>query len=80
MKTVRVRYFATLREQAGRDRETVSTGAASLGDLYAELAARHGFGLGPSNIKASLNLEWVPLGHALSEGDEVVFMPPVAGG
>ena len=36
MKTVRVQYFAALREQAGCREETVATTAATLTGLYQE--------------------------------------------
>jgi molybdopterin converting factor subunit 1 len=80
MKKVHVRYFAVLREQVGHDQETVETAASDLGELYGELSARYGFRLGKSDVKASVNLGWAPLEHPVEEGDEVVFIPPVAGG
>ena len=41
----RVQYFALLREQAKCSEESLSSGAATPQDLYAELTARHGFTL-----------------------------------
>ena len=41
MKTVRVRYYAMLREQAGGDEETIAIPAA----LFEELRRKHGFTL-----------------------------------
>ena len=80
MKTVTVRYFAALREAAGTPEEHVETYASSLGDLYGELRDRHGFKLEAGQIKASRNLDWTPLDAPVSDGDSVVFIPPVAGG
>jgi hypothetical protein len=45
MPTLRLHYYALLREQAGRSSESVDTTAATPAALYAELAARHGFRL-----------------------------------
>jgi molybdopterin-guanine dinucleotide biosynthesis protein A len=44
-RTLRVQYFALLRDQAGRAEESLSTTATTASELYAELAARHGFTL-----------------------------------
>ena len=47
-------------------------------DLYAELRPR--LGLDPSMVRAAVNGEFADDGHPLADGDEVVFVPPVAGG
>ena len=44
MATVRLLYFASLREAAGRDVEVVDSAAPDLAALYAEAAARHALG------------------------------------
>lgn len=78
MPTVTVRYFALFRERAGRESERLATPAATVGDLYAELAPR--LGLDPELVRAAVNGEFVEPPHALAEDDEVIFLPPVAGG
>ena len=80
MKTVHVQYFALLREQRGLSKETLSTHADDAAALYAELAARHGFTLPVARLRAALNGEFAPWPAPLKDGDEVVFIPPVAGG
>lgn len=80
MKTVIVRYFAVLREQAGCSEEQVRTAAASPGELFAELRARRGFSLGPEVLKVAVNDDFASWDAALQHGDHVVFIPPVAGG
>jgi molybdopterin converting factor small subunit len=80
MKRIRVQYYAVFREQRGLGEETVGTAATTAAELYAELAERHGFSLPPGLVRASINLEFKPLESAISEGDAVVFIPPVAGG
>ena len=80
MKRVRLRYYALLRERAGRQAETVETTAATPADLYRELAARHGFGLTQGQLQVAVNGAFAGWHQALLEDDEVVFIPPVAGG
>jgi molybdopterin converting factor subunit 1 len=77
---VQVEYFALFREQAGCAGETVETAAANPGQLYAELAERHGLTLEPGRLKVAVNDRFVGWDAALADGDRVVFIPPVAGG
>jgi molybdopterin converting factor subunit 1 len=80
MALIHLRYYALLREQAGRQTETVDTAARTPEALYAELAARHGFRLAQSQVKVAVNASFTDWSTTLAEGDEVVFIPPVAGG
>lgn len=79
-KTLRVQYYAILREQAGRSDETMDTTAATPADLYAELKQRHAFQLSAAQLKVALNSEFSDWQAPLEHGDTVVFIPPVAGG
>lgn len=79
-RAVRVLYFAVLREQAGLAAEEVITAADTPATLYAELAVRHGFTLAADRVRAAVNDQYVPATHPLHGGDEVLFIPPVAGG
>jgi molybdopterin converting factor subunit 1 len=79
-KTVRVRYFAILREQRGLDEETVSTGAATAAELYDELRLRHRFTLAADRLRVAINDEFQPWASLVGDGDKLVFIPPVAGG
>ena len=80
MARVRLRYYAVLREQAGCGEEAVETAAVDIAGLYDELARRHGFSLGRDRLKVAVNAEFTGWSQPLAEGDEVVFIPPVAGG
>jgi molybdopterin converting factor subunit 1 len=75
-----VRYYAILREQAGRSEEGIDTGAATPADLFAELRTKYSFTLGPAQLKVAINAEFRDWQTALKDGDSVVFIPPVAGG
>jgi molybdopterin converting factor subunit 1 len=80
MKTLRIQYFAILREQRGLAEEKLDTKANTAADLYAELRVRHGFGLEAKSLRAAVNDDFVPWTAALRDGDRVAFIPPVAGG
>ena len=80
MATVRLQYYALLREQAGRSSEQVELAGGDAAALYDALAARHGFTLPREQLKVAVNGEFSDWSHRLADGDEVVFIPPVAGG
>lgn len=80
MKTVRVQYFAILREQRGASEEECRTSAATPAELYEELRKRHGFSLPGERVRAAINDEIAEAAAALRDGDRIGFLPPVAGG
>ena len=77
---LKIQYYALMREQAGRSEETLETSATTPADLYAELAARHGFTLSREQLKVAVNSEFSDWSRKLAANDAVVFIPPVAGG
>ncbi len=79
-KHVKVQYYALLREQAGRSEEALVTGARTPRELYEELRKRHPFSLAPEMLRVAVNAEFGEWSQPLSDGDSVVFIPPVAGG
>ena len=79
MKTIRIEYFAALREHTGIDREDVNTAARNVDELYAELHSRHDFPA-VGRLKVAVNDEFSDWQTDLADGDSVVFIPPVAGG
>jgi molybdopterin converting factor subunit 1 len=80
--TVHLLYFASFREAIGRDAEArqVPEGLR-VADLWETLRLEvphfRGF---VSMPPAAVNREYAGPGAVLSEGDEVAFLPPVAGG
>lgn len=80
VKTVRVDYFALLKEQRGLSSERVRTECATLLELYEELQKRHGFSLKSTSVAVALNDEFADWNKTLTESDKIVFIPPVAGG
>jgi molybdopterin-guanine dinucleotide biosynthesis protein A len=79
-KRIKVQYYAILREQAGRSDESVVTGANTPRDLYNELKLRYPFSLAPEMLRVAVNAEFGEWSQRLTDGDSVVFIPPVAGG
>ena len=79
-KSVNVLYFAKLRESRGLDEERVETLACTPAGLYEELRFRHRLPLEIDSLRAALNGDFCAWDASLSEGDEIVFIPPVAGG
>lgn len=80
MPEITVRYYAVLRQQRGVSEETVATDAATPAALYAALQAAHGFTLSPATLKVAVNDEFADWSVPLADGDQVVFIAPVAGG
>lgn len=77
---VTICYYALLREQRGLAEETIESGAENPAKLLDELSAEHGFTLGQDQMRVVINDEFVDWTRPLSDGDTVVFIPPVAGG
>ena len=79
-KTIKVGYYAILREQRGCSEETLTTDAATPHDLYERIASNHGFSLRRDQLKVVVNDNFSSWETKLKDGDAVVFIPPVAGG
>lgn len=80
MKSIDVRYFALLREQAQRDQERLQVECKTYGELYQWLKERHGFTLSLEMIQVAVNDEFSSMNRELRDGERIVFIPPVAGG
>lgn len=48
--------------------------------LFEEMAEVHGLKLDPSLVRAAIGDEFVSMDRPLMDGDEIVFLPPMAGG
>lgn len=80
--TVRSLFFATYRDMAGSEELEVELPApATVEDLVRELrATRAGLASLPPAPVVAVNMTYAPLTTPLRDGDEVAFIPPVAGG
>jgi molybdopterin converting factor subunit 1 len=80
--TVRVRFFASLRERLRQSAvEWQLADGSTVGDLWRALCARYPdlTVVGPS-VSFAVNHEYVERDRKLSHGDEVALIPPVSGG
>ncbi|WP_198968604.1 molybdopterin converting factor subunit 1 [Xylophilus sp. ASV27] len=84
MKTLTVRYFASVREAVGTAQETLRTDAATAGALRDQLIARGGAwaeSLSRSRaVRVAVAQELCDEAAVLQDGAEVAFFPPVTGG
>ena len=82
--TLTVLYFAWLRERIGQPRERIETGAATVRELVAELAALdewHAAALSDlSAVRVAADQVLVDFDHKLEDVREVAFFPPMTGG
>ena len=79
---VKVLYFASFRERLGKDEEQRELPAgARLEELW-RIVSREAPALAAfrSMPPAAVNRGYAPVDTVLADGDEVVFLPPVAGG
>lgn len=82
---IRVKYFAILREAAGREEEAVDWQGddGTLGGFLGHLGERRpeiGAVLRERPVLAAVNEEYAEKERSLKEGDEVALFPPVSGG
>ncbi|MFM7653802.1 MAG: molybdopterin converting factor subunit 1 [Paracoccaceae bacterium] len=81
---IEVLYFAWLRERIGTNRERVTTEAATVADLVAELEARsdgHALAFADkTSLRVALNQELADFAAPLAGVREVAFFPPMTGG
>lgn len=79
--TISIRYFALLRDLAGKSDESLSIErGATASRVFLTLAEKYGFPLGLADIRVAVNDEFATTDHPLTDGDRLVFIPPVAGG
>jgi molybdopterin synthase sulfur carrier subunit len=84
MLTVRVRYFAALREALGTEERVQLPAASTLGELRDRLIGRGGeharlLARGRA-LRCALDQVMVDESASLRDGAEVAFFPPVTGG
>jgi molybdopterin synthase sulfur carrier subunit len=75
--SIKVRYFASLRERLGRGEDLVDAASAcSVADVWVRATSS----ALPANVLAAVNLEHADFDRPVRDGDEVAFFPPVTGG
>jgi molybdopterin synthase sulfur carrier subunit len=82
--TVKLRFFASLREKLGEGEALALPEGSSVASARAALLARggvHAEALASSRtVRAALNQKMCAESALLSDGDELAFFPPVTGG
>ncbi len=84
MKTIEIRYFASIREALGTGSESLQTSAPTVAALRDELIARGGpyadaLARGKA-VRTALNQVMSDESATLQDGAELAFFPPVTGG
>lgn len=78
---INVLYFASLADEANCQQETVTLQqSTSLTELYDQLCQKHRFSRPQSELRVAINDYFAKWTDAISDGDSVVFITPVAGG
>ena len=77
---VKVKYFALFREQAGVASESVDWAGGTAAELFQLVAGNHVALMPQAAALVAVNDEMSGWETPLSEGDEILFFPPVAGG
>jgi molybdopterin converting factor subunit 1 len=78
--TIKVRYFASLRDIAGKSEEMLDVSSCTAESVYTQLQAQYGFLLDSSELRAAINGSFAEMNTIVQSGDELVFIPPVSGG
>ena len=80
MKKITIKYFATFRDHAGLEEETIEVDAVTAFDLFEFTRDRHGLKEPFGQCKVAINDEMADWSSSLNDGDVVLLFPPVAGG
>lgn len=78
--SVKVLYFAALRERAGKDSEVVTGAHLDARALYIQLKHRYQFQLEMEQIRVAIDGAFAQPESSLRHGQEIAFLPPVSGG
>ena len=76
--SIKVLYFASLREKIGRASDVLELSESiQLNELWKKVTDQDTF---PDDVLISVNQEYTSADSFVNDGDEVAFFPPVTGG
>lgn len=76
--SIKLRYFASLKDLLGRDGDEIAAeGIATVADAWTRANPDRPL---PGNILAAVNMDYASLDSPVKDGDELGFFPPVTGG
>lgn len=76
--SIRVRYFASLKESIGRSEEVVEgVGNLTARELWTVCIADK---VPSDNVLVAINMNYAEWDSVVKDGDEIAFFPPVTGG
>lgn len=76
--TVKIKYFASLRESIGRDQQELMIEAPmTASNIWQQATGQDAF---PDNTLIAINHAYVDPESLVNDGDEVAYFPPVTGG
>ncbi len=76
--SIQVRFFASLRERLNQpDTQVPAQAVQTVLDIWQQVTGESQL---PANVLIAVNMEYVDAAHAVNDGDEVAFFPPVTGG
>lgn len=76
--SIKVRYFASLKEQTGRSEDALEVNdAETVRTVWQRLNPQLAM---PDSVLAAVNMDYVEPDALVKDGDEVAFFPPVTGG
>jgi molybdopterin converting factor small subunit len=79
-RKIHIQYYALLREERALREEVVTTEASNALELYQELKNKHNFSLDPKSLKVAINHHFTSWKTIIKDNDQIIFIPPVAGG
>ena len=78
---ITVLYFASLADKAGIAEETLTLEqSVTLPELFEQLSDKYHFSRPQSQLGVAINDNFAEWSDSIQDGDQVAFIPPVAGG